>query len=226
MNKDFDIITDEQRLNQFLERERKKNQLLIHRYFPKLTDEDLAGVYQDACIALFTNIQSGKLTTFTSLPSTYFTQICLFQASKRSRDSKRMVVFNPEAKSHNLSFDENQDYDTDRLDELIDEDAPGLKREAEIIRALVRILPPPCEQILWAHYGQEKKSMAEIARMVGYNNADTAKAKKSQCLSKLKKAISDAIKVSTKDLDKHTHAHLSEFIANFEDVKIEEDENR
>ena len=65
--------------------------------------------------------------------------------------------------------------------------------------------------------------MTEIARMVNYNNADTAKAKKSQCLSKLKKTISEAIKVSAKDLDKHTHANLSEFIARFKDVKIEAD---
>lgn len=223
MKKDYEIITDEQRLSKFLEGERKKNVMLLRRYYPTMDDDNINSVYQDACIALFTNIQSGKLTNFTCLPSTYFTQICLFQASKKARDSKKTVVFNPEIKIHNP---DDGDYDTDRLNDLIDDEDHGLRREAEIIRALVKILPPPCEQILWAFYGEEKKSMTEIARMVNYNNADTAKAKKSQCLSKLKKAISDAIKVSAKDLDKHTHANLSEFIDSFKDIKIEEDEQK
>ena len=226
MNKDYDILTDEQRLSQFLERERKKNVTLLRKYYPKMDDADINGIYQDACIALFTNIQSGKLTTFTCLPTTYFTQICLYRASKLARDSKKAIVFNPDMKEHNQSDEDGNsrpDYDTDRINDLIDEDEPGLAREAEIIRALVKILPAPCEQILWAFYGKEKKSMTEIARMVNYNNADTAKVKKSQCLSKLKKTISEAIKVSAKDLDKHTHANLSEFIVSFKDVKIEED---
>ena len=230
MNKDYDILTDEQRLSQFLERERKKNVTLLRKYYPKMDDADINGIYQDACIALFTNIQSGKLTTFTSLPTTYFTQICLYQAIKLARDSKKAVVFNPEVKEHNQNEDDGegngdneQDYDTNRLNDLIDDDDQGMSREAEIIRALVKILPSPCEQILWAFYGKEKKSMTDIARMVNYNNADTAKAKKSQCLSKLKKTISEAIKVSAKDLDKHTHANLSEFIASSKDAKIDED---
>lgn len=204
MNKDHDILTDEQRLNLFLERERKKNVMLLKRYYPKLGGEDIEGIYQDACIALFTNIQSKKLTTFTCLPTTYFTQICLYKASKLARESKKIISFNPEVKEHNPD----DDYDTNRLNDLIDDNDSDLKRESDIIRALVKVLPPPCEQILWAFYGKEKKTMAEIAQLVNYNNADTAKAKKSQCLSKLKKAISEAIKVSSKDLDKHTFSSL------------------
>lgn len=34
MNKDYDILTDEQRLSQFLERERKKNVTLLRKYYP------------------------------------------------------------------------------------------------------------------------------------------------------------------------------------------------
>lgn len=220
MNKDHDILTDEQRLNLFLERERKKNVMLLKRYYPKLGGEDIEGIYQDACIALFTNIQSKKLTTFTCLPTTYFTQICLYKASKLARESKKIISFNPEVKEHNPD----DDYDTNRLNDLIDDNDSDLKRESDIIRALVKVLPPPCEQILWTFYGKEKKTMAEIAQLVNYNNADTAKAKKSQCLSKLKKAISEAIKVSSKDLDKHTFSSLSSLIDSFKDIKIEENE--
>lgn len=35
MNKDYDILTDEQRLSQFLERERKKNVTLLRKYYPE-----------------------------------------------------------------------------------------------------------------------------------------------------------------------------------------------
>lgn len=217
MNKDEEILTDEQRLNQFFERERKKNVLLLKRYYPKIDAYDIESIYQNACIALFTNIQSGRLTTFTCMPSTYFTQICLRQAYKYVRDSKKNVVFNPEFKEHNSNED---DYDADCINSLIGD---GMRREAEIIRALVKILPAPCEQILWAFYGKEKMSMTEIAQLVNYSNANTAKVKKSQCLSKLKNTISAAINVSASELGKRTFNNLSEFIAFFMDLKIEED---
>ena len=81
------IPKTERDFNSFFTRERKKTvSLLQGRY--NFSQEQADDVYQDSCIALYQNIVSGKLVTLTSSLSTYFTQICIFQALKKKRDNK------------------------------------------------------------------------------------------------------------------------------------------
>lgn len=221
------ILNNPRALNRFLDRERMKNVALIRRYYPAIDDADVDNIYQDACIAMFTNIQSGKLTEFTCLPSSYFTQICLFQASKFARDNKLHVSYNEASKDHNESEeDEPNNYDEDRLNDLLEDDEPDFREQMAVMRGVVSMLPPPCEQILWAFYGKEKMSMERIAAMLDYKNADTVKAKKSQCMNKLKKTISERLGMAASELAGRTYANREKFAQQFKDIKINDDEDR
>ena len=103
------IPKTERDFNSFFTRERKKTvSLLQGRY--NFSQEQADDVYQDSCIALYQNIVSGKLVTLTSSLSTYFTQICIFQALKKKRDNKLIDTL------------EEVQYDNSKVDALIELD--------------------------------------------------------------------------------------------------------
>lgn len=106
MAEEYQIPRSERELSKFFERERKRNVVYLQgRYH--LSYEDAEDVYQDSCLALFKNIQDGKLVSLTAKLSTYFTQICVFQTLKKIRDVKEMD-----------SLDNGQ-YDSDKVNELL-----------------------------------------------------------------------------------------------------------
>mgnify|MGYP004446306215 CR=1 FL=1 len=181
MADDKDIIRDERLLGRFMQEQRKKNISLMTRHYSMSTD-DAEDIYQDACIALFKNIKDGKLVDLSAQLSTYFTQICVFQSLKQIRDYKRMVSIN------------DGQYDSEKVEELLGFGEPEITIEQQDSMAdIINHMPPPCNVILWSFY-YENLSMAAIAHLVNFNGADSVKAKKSQCMSKLKKEYSNRIK--------------------------------
>ena len=187
MTKEEFNIQDERLLGQFFEKERSKV-LVVLRNRLSISTEDAEDIYQDACIALFNNIQKGKLKTLTCSLSTYFTQICL------------NMGYNFVNRGHSTtSFDQmldNTQYDEYGLAQL--EAVLGLgdglsSEQTKMMRDMVQDLPQPCEDILWAYYGDDL-SMKEIADVIGFNGADSVKSKKSQCMSKLKERFTRIIK--------------------------------
>ena len=76
MTKEEFNIPDAKLIRQFITKERSKV-LAVLRNRLSVSTEDAEDIFQDACIALFNNIQNGKLKTLTCSLSTYFTQICL-----------------------------------------------------------------------------------------------------------------------------------------------------
>lgn len=187
MTKEEFSIPDDRLLGQFFEKERSKL-LVVLRNRLAVSTEDAEDIYQDACIALYNNIQNGKLKKLTCSLSTYFTQICL------------NMGYNFVNRGHSTdSFDqmlENSQYDEYGLAQL--EAVLGLgdglsQEQTAMMRDIVQDLPHPCEDILWAYYGDDL-SMNEIADIIGFNGADSVKSKKSQCMSKLKERFTRIIK--------------------------------
>jgi len=171
--------TSEQRLSQFFEDQRRQVCTMLERNM-KMTWADANDVYQNACIALFENIQSGKLKTLTCSLSSYFWSICLNQARKFLRDSHKA-----------LSLSELPDPSEDgfcptQIDWVLD--APGdeiTEEQKKMMHDIVKKLPYPCESILWGYYG-DNLSLKELAPLVGYDNVNVVKTRKSQCMSKLR----------------------------------------
>lgn len=184
MIEDIQIINDHRELNKFLEEERKKNvSLLRGRY--SLSQEDAEDIYQDSCMALYRNIQDGKLSTLTSRLTTYFTQICVNLTLKKIRDSKRIVSLT------------DRQYDSDKIDELLGltQDTEFTEKQIQMLHRILSMLPPPCDKILWHYYGEER-SMADIAIIINFKDASTVKAKKWQCVKCLDKVVTAKLKTA------------------------------
>ena len=189
MTKEEYNIPDGKLLGQFFNKERSKV-LLVLRNRLSITTEDAEDIYQNACIALFNNIQKGKLKTLTCSLYTYFSQICLNMGYNFVNRGHSTTSFDQLV--DNTQYDE---YDLAKLEAVL-----GLgqgdrlsSKQVAMMRDIVQDLPQPCEQILWLYYGDDL-SMKEIADIIGFNGADSVKSKKSQCMSKLKERFNKIIK--------------------------------
>lgn len=181
-------IPDFRALEKFIDSQREKQLMLMVRRYG-LQFDDAEDVYQDASVALYTNINSGRLTELTASLSTYFTRICFNQAKKR---------LGKKAKAPD-SLDEislTQQFDTTKVDELLgltdDANNDIVTEQIAAMRNVVCDLGEPCEKILWSFYADDM-NMADIAVLLEYKNADTVKAKKSQCMSRLRQRFNSII---------------------------------
>lgn len=174
------IPQTERDFDAFFTKERKKTVTFLRGRY-NLSQESAEDVFQDSCLALFQNIKNGKLVTLTSSLSSYFTKICIFQSLKRIRDVK--------------SFDslDNGQYDASKVDELLGIDDRFTVKQQQAMEDIINHLPPPCDMILWSYY-YENMNMSEIANVIDYKNSDSVKAKKAQCMKKLKDRFSNQIK--------------------------------
>lgn len=187
IKKDIYEIPDDKVLNLFFEEQRSKI-LVILKNRLALSSDDAEDIYQEACIALYQNIQSGKLTELTSSLSTYFTSICL-------NKGKKLVDRRPDT----ISFDgaientEGDEYSTAQIEMILGLGDGISPEQRSTMRDIVQDLPSPCEEILWSYYG-DGLQMKEIADLIGFNGPDSVKSKKSQCMSKLKERFMRIIK--------------------------------
>ena len=187
VKKDIYEIPDDKVLNLFFEEQRSKI-LVILKNRLALSSDDAEDIYQEACIALYQNIQSGKLTELTSSLSTYFTSICL-------NKGKKLVDRRP----NTISFDgaientEGDEYSTAQIEMILGLGDGISPEQRSTMRDIVQDLPSPCEEILWSYYG-DGLQMKEIADLIGFNGPDSVKSKKSQCMSKLKERFMQIIK--------------------------------
>ena len=183
--KEFNI----QDLDKFFKKDASKV-LVVLKNRLSITTEDAEDIYQNACIALYNNIQKGKLKTLTCSLYTYFSQICLNMGYNFVNRGHSTTSFDQLV--DNTQYDE---YDLAKLEAVL-----GLgqgdrlsSKQVAMMRDIVQDLPQPCEQILWLYYGDDL-SMKEIADIIGFNGADSLKSKKSQCMSKLKERFNRIIK--------------------------------
>ena len=187
MTKEEFNIQDEELLGQFFEKERSKL-LAVLRNRLSISTEDAEDIYQDACIALFDNIKKGRLKTLTCSLSTYFTQICLNMGYNFVNRGHSMTSL--DQLLDNTQYDE---YGLAQLEAVLGLGDGLSSEQTAMMRDIVQDLPHPCEDILWAYYGDDL-SMKEIADIIGFNGADSVKSKKSQCMSKLKERFTRIIK--------------------------------
>lgn len=170
-----EILHNECELGKFFAKERRKSIAFLRRNY-SLSENNAEDIYQEACLAMYNNIQNGKLVHLTSKLSTYFKQICVFQALKKKRNEKYT-----------------EEYDPQKVTELMEFDSSFTIRQQQAMEDLIKSLPVPCNTILWLYY-YDNLSMAEIARTINFGNANSVKSKKSQCMTKLKTKYANIIK--------------------------------
>lgn len=143
-----------------------KPQFLFYaqKKFPNILLEEIEDIYQDAIISFYQNIKRGTLTKIDSSLSAYIIQIgkvkliAYVQMNNRLQRVKQGI-----------------------LKESTPEEEYNLKID-QCVKFIYSKMSASCKKILHLFYF-EKKSMGEIADMLGYKNSDTVKSKKSRCIS-------------------------------------------
>lgn len=178
------IPLQHQELNRFLSEEKDKVLAYLRKKF-SLSDDDLSDIYQESSMALFLNIQEGKLTKLTSTLSTYFLRICINQALKFVGKQQKLVPLFDDS-----SITNKDDFRSDKIDELYrlcteDEDAEKVAQSERIVQSIIEIMPDTCKNIFKGYYW-DNFTTSTIADMFGFANANSVKAQKYKCIQKFR----------------------------------------
>jgi DNA-directed RNA polymerase specialized sigma24 family protein len=161
--------------------------------YPQLTLGDAEDLYQDTFIAIQENLQQGRVAEDTKWRS-YVMTIGLNLASREMRLIRKI-----DSADDGFGYDDDSPSKTARavediLKTLPEEEIPlaeNLEAQAMLGDELAHT-PEPCASIIRLFY-YEESSMDSIAESVGYKNASTAKAKKSQCMNDLVVRVKNAL---------------------------------
>ncbi len=134
------------------------------------TEDEAKDIFQETLIVFWRNALKEDFT-LTSRISTYLYSICnnlwlkeLKRKKRTSPNSDKLEVSDPNAFSHDQ------------------------KEQIRIIRECVDSLNDVCKKVLSLYYF-DGMSMKEVAKAMGFANADTAKTKKYKCKKELDKVV-------------------------------------
>ena len=170
---------DQQVFNNLYTRCRNPFYGYIRKNFHKSNDY-VADLYQDSCLALWKNIQNDRLTP-EKLTCTLVTYLnCIGRYTLITRDRRIKELLSDKIRSSFNSID-----DEEALRNEIERD--------EVIQDTVNKMGEPCSSLLDKFYW-EKLSGEEIAEQMNYKNSDTVKTQKYKCMQKLKVSLTEVFK--------------------------------
>ncbi len=138
------------------------------------TPDDAEDMLQEALIALWERVRSGRYTREAKL-ETFVVAVVKNIWHRRLLRKRREPV-------HAVDPDSTADGEPGMLEELVhDEQAAAVQRALES-------MGDPCKTLLLLYYYDEL-DMDEIARRMGFANAATAKSKKYQCKKQLQRRV-------------------------------------
>lgn len=141
------------------------------------TPADAEDVFADALEAIFQKLKQGQALDLTARFSTFIFSICKNQWLKRLHRKKgELRVRNNNAVELTTG--------TERWDQAL-EDAERI----QFVRKKWEQLADSCQQLLDLCWSDEKKTMTEIARLMGFASAGYASKRKHQCIEKLRALI-------------------------------------
>ena len=172
-------IGDQQVFNNLYKRCRSPFYGYIRKTFHKSNDY-VADLFQDSCLALWNNIQNERLTP-DKLTCSLVTYInCIGKYTLMARDRRFKELVSDQTRSIYTSI-----YDEESLGNEIERD--------EVIYDTVSKMGEPCSSLLDKFYW-EKLSCEEIAEKMGYKNSDTVKTQKYKCMQKIKVSLTEELK--------------------------------
>jgi RNA polymerase sigma factor (sigma-70 family) len=136
-----------------------------HQY--RCSNDEAREIFQQAVIALFENVMTGKLKSLTSSLKTYLFSI-----------GKNKIM---ELKRYNDKFVKKEALDIQQDDEPVYDELMLIAA-----RESVQQMGEPCRGLLINFY-YNGKTMTQLAFEYGYKNEDTAKSQKYRCLQGLRK---------------------------------------
>ena len=163
--------------------------------YPALTIFDAENIYQDTFLAVQNNLLEGRLKEDTSW-SSYIMTIGLNMASKAYRKIGKTDSADDGFDNDGEGSKSKTAREVEKLVKNLSEEETPLYENEEALSLLGDELthtPEPCGSIIRLFY-YTNMSMDEIATKIGYKNATTAKAKKSQCMSDLINRVTCALR--------------------------------
>lgn len=136
--------------------------------------DTIVDLYQESCIVLYDRICSGKLHTLNpgAKLKTYLFKVGNNKLIDLIRKGARIGT----VENIGDAKDCDSGYDDERSEQFA------------MIQQAVNMMTEPCNTILTLYYW-DAMSHDEIAKSLGYANADSAKAQKSKCMNKLKSYV-------------------------------------
>ena len=163
--------------------------------YPALTIFDAENIYQDTFLAVQNNLLEGRIKDDTSW-SSYIRTIGLNMASKAYRKIGKTDSADDGFDNDGEGSKSKTAREVEKLVKNLSEEETPLYENEEALSLLGDELthtPEPCGSIIRLFY-YTNMSMDEIATKIGYKNATTAKAKKSQCMSDLINRVTCALR--------------------------------
>ena len=142
-----------------------------------LSFDDAQDLFQESCILLLTKARKGEIKEELANPQvgTYIKTTGKLLNANRCRKRRISTVHNgpdiPEEKS---------DYSEE-------------EQRMQVVRDVVTEIPDPCSTLLELQYFKQKKQ-SEIAKVMGYESADSVKTMSSRCRGKVKVLIKQRFK--------------------------------
>lgn len=146
------------------------------------TEEDAADCFQDAVIAFYKNVQSGRMTELTCAMRTYLFGIGKRLVYRRNQQRNREMPTDP-SEGVALINDPTGDHDLSLLNRFEDD-----HRKQLLARALP-LLGDTCKQVLTLFY-YHHYPIESIQDALGFSSSGAVRIKKMRCLDKLKKLLS------------------------------------
>lgn len=167
----------EQQLRKVYEDNRAKFLNFAKRY--NLPQEDVIDVYQDAYVAFYNNVMSGKIEKMTSSISTYLFSI-----------GKYLIFDKMKKNSKTIMSDYPMDIVKDEEDvmENITIDTEALTHEQQLLQTHFSSLGKQCQELLNLFY-YRGFTIKDILEQGNYNSENVIKSAKSRCLKTLKERI-------------------------------------
>ena len=153
------------KFNKFISDNRESTLRFLKSKYEGLSYDDVEDIYQESSLALYNNIETGKLNELSSSLYTYFLRICINQSLKTMRDrgkgsSKRLDGFSTEKSPEHV---------------YVIEEMKHLVKEA------LRKMPTKCQNLLTSYYFEELSWSVIADKFDIKGGADSAKVQASKC---------------------------------------------
>lgn len=147
-----------------------------------LSREEAEDCFQEGSLALFRQVQEGKLTSenLTARLSSYLNRCCRNHATHILQKSGRKTPDLPENGLEN--FGESTEGDEVNI---------AKKELIEQLEPIVKVLPEPCNTILWSIYYDHYKDSV-VAEMLGMPSG-SFRVTKNRCMKKLKTRVNSIV---------------------------------
>lgn len=143
------------------------------RSYP-LEEEDILDIYQDAIIAFYENVRSGKLSSLKSSVKTYIFSIGKYSVYNKLKKDKKSVTF--------------EDEHLKMLDLSIFRDSQETDDRTQTVQKALEQLGERCKEILVLFY-YHSYSIEALMNEMDYKNENVVRSHKSRCLKQLKDMI-------------------------------------